>query len=632
MKLDRFQSLPAIFYGTQNTMSQIQYRTTLEIRSVSALKGKFRIPSYQRGYRWERRQVRQLLEDLNDHMSRKSQEPYYLQPIVVAPLTGHDDNPEMEISAEQTHYDLIDGQQRLTTILLILKYLDHLSKLPEGRMLASIVKTPQYSIYYQTRESTQTFLDGIVDVKAGDPLITETPDHLYMWHAYQEIADWMEKHPAECFLICNAIDRCVKVIWYELPPVADNEKKFTDLNIGKIPLTSSELIKAMILQNDNKLQLTEYEQQTIISQWDQIERELHEGEFWGFLTNHSMQNMYANRIDLLFDLIVAKPDDGDKDYTFRHFYNTASAYDTDTRSGKHFWDDIYLKYQRLRDWYNDRDLYHKIGFLVTVGCKGEALRELFGFTFPEEGNPKSEDEVKIEVDRRVRDAVAIDKGRSLEELDYNDDSNLIYRILTLYNVMLCQRVNDDSMRYSFKSHNSLDTGWTLEHIHAQNSQGLKTANDWRDWVESHLDSMTRFRRKLQGDGDEAELSKADKLISDMRTYLAGKPTGGGYNDISIRYSELMDSHSNGASRLYKDSMGNMALLCRASNSMLNNSSFDVKRERISAAIATYFVPIGTQRVFMKTIKGCETESAFYWSQKDREAYLADIERVIGNYL
>lgn len=607
------------------------YNTTLEIRPVYGLEGQFRIPAYQRGYRWERRQVRQLLDDLSEHMVSNSGEPYYLQPIVVAPIKPlvKTDDTDMD---DSVHYELIDGQQRLTTILMILKYLENLSKQPEGRMLASIVKAPQYSIYYQTRCSTGKFLDGIVSMTADNHLVTETPDHLYMWHAYQEIVKWMEANPAECFQICNAIDRCLKVIWYELPPVFDNEKKFTDLNIGKIPLTSSELIKAMILQNDNKLQLSEYEQHTIISQWDQIEREMHEGEFWGFLTNHSLKDRYANRIDLLFDLIANKPDDADKDYTFRKFHETASSYDIKMKSGKFFWDEIYIKYQRLRDWYYDRELYHKIGFLVTVGDKGKALRDLFSFTFPSDGNPKAEDEVRAEVDRRVHEEVAIGHDRTLEELDYTSDDKSIYKILTLYNVMLCQEVKDGNMRYSFKAHNSLSSGWSLEHIHAQNSQGLKTAKDWRNWVESHLRSMRRFRIELQKNGKSAEAETADRLIADMETYLQGKPTGEGYNDISIRYTDLMDSNSNGASRLYKDSMGNMALLSRDANSMLNNSSFDVKRDKIAEALATYFVPIGTQRVFMKTIKGCETESVFYWSQKDREAYIADIVRIIGNYL
>lgn len=64
----------------------------------------FHIPSYQRGYRWERRQVRQLLEDI---IESPVNTPYYLQPIVVALI---DDNG---------NYNLIDGQQRMTTLYLI---------------------------------------------------------------------------------------------------------------------------------------------------------------------------------------------------------------------------------------------------------------------------------------------------------------------------------------------------------------------------------------------------------------------------------------------------------------------------------------------------------------------------------
>ena len=78
----------------------------------------------------------------------------------------------------------------------------------------------------------------------------------------------------------------VKIIWYELSDSITDWKKFTDLNIGKIPLTNSELVKALFLRSKNfsgvnDLEAEEYEKQTLVAQWDQIERELSEQDFWG---------------------------------------------------------------------------------------------------------------------------------------------------------------------------------------------------------------------------------------------------------------------------------------------------------------------------------------------------------------
>ncbi|HCE48272.1 MAG TPA: hypothetical protein DEQ84_06450, partial [Prevotellaceae bacterium] len=80
------------------------------------LEMKFNIPSFQRGYRWEKRQVTELLDDLNEFIANNNccvrGTFYCLQPIVVQPNRQQSDV-----------YDVIDGQQRLTTIYLILQYL-----------------------------------------------------------------------------------------------------------------------------------------------------------------------------------------------------------------------------------------------------------------------------------------------------------------------------------------------------------------------------------------------------------------------------------------------------------------------------------------------------------------------------
>ena len=77
----------------------------------------FIIPPYQRGYRWESRQVEELLDDLLDFVkslktkrnrNNEGHEPYYcLQPITVV---RHPENADT--------YFVVDGQQRLTTCLL----------------------------------------------------------------------------------------------------------------------------------------------------------------------------------------------------------------------------------------------------------------------------------------------------------------------------------------------------------------------------------------------------------------------------------------------------------------------------------------------------------------------------------
>ena len=67
-----------------------------------------RIPEYQRPYRWEEKNVRQLLEDI---MASKTsgKKNYRIGSVILY------DNPEEET------LDIVDGQQRLTTLYLIMK-------------------------------------------------------------------------------------------------------------------------------------------------------------------------------------------------------------------------------------------------------------------------------------------------------------------------------------------------------------------------------------------------------------------------------------------------------------------------------------------------------------------------------
>jgi hypothetical protein len=99
-------------------MGKNENQNKFEVVSISNLLDKsFNIPFYQRGYRWEKQQVEDLLNDLAEFVDidkLKNDEFYCLQPIVVKK------NPNLTKGEEV--YDIIDGQQRLTTIYLDNKF------------------------------------------------------------------------------------------------------------------------------------------------------------------------------------------------------------------------------------------------------------------------------------------------------------------------------------------------------------------------------------------------------------------------------------------------------------------------------------------------------------------------------
>lgn len=666
-----------------------KHNPCLESRLISDLKGlRFRIPSYQRGYRWERLQVEQLLDDIAESNEKS---PYYLQPIVVAPASAEviDLLPENE----KFDYDLIDGQQRLTTLFLTLKAFDKIKEplsddkitnyLRAGKKkeLAKLMgisgsigdadTSTDYSILYETRKDSTLFLDQISSIDKSNSRIVDSPDHLYMWRAYQSVCRWIMDSDNNCERIqkvANAIKSRVRIIWYELPKTVPNWKKFTDLNIGKIPLTNSELVKALFLRSSNfsnDKESEEYDKQIFVSQWDQVERELSDVNFWGFLTTQSPEK-YPTKIDLMLDLASNKALVQSKDplYTFNHFVEWFKKNPNVT--GQEKWNEIYLQYQRLRDWYNDRIIYHRLGYLVAINYPTNALATIFRFAHPEGQEYLSTECINQKLDQLVRASISIpsnDKFKDVKDfraLRYNcaDDPNntfdpshhwLIKRYLTLYNIMVTEAAGQ-SLRYSFAHHNTINGGWSLEHIHAQKSETLNKVWQWMQWVKTHLESLKRIIKSNEATPQKNDTEETISQKEDLQTKMSDlQAKMEQFNDSNTRqdFVEITESFRNimeklpGTEGLYQDEMANMALLGKYENSTLNNSTFDVKRQKIICMMSTNYVPIATERVFMKAIVSdgatqpsyaCDTDHLFFWGKSDREAYMADMEIKLKKYL
>ena len=67
--------------------------------------GQLSIPEYQRPYVWGEKQIDKLIEDLKDHQEQFTDSPYYLGSVILHSQDGY--------------LNIIDGQQRLTTLALL---------------------------------------------------------------------------------------------------------------------------------------------------------------------------------------------------------------------------------------------------------------------------------------------------------------------------------------------------------------------------------------------------------------------------------------------------------------------------------------------------------------------------------
>lgn len=565
----------------------------LEAKPIGEIQGLFNIPAYQRGYRWEKTQVKTLLNDLYQCMEANGQEKEYcLQPVVVQ-------------KRDESQYNLIDGQQRLTTIYILLRYARH---------YFPFFKT-NFSFEYETRKDTQVFLDKM------DPQLAQTNiDFFHIYQAYTTIKDWLEEtFPADTnkqyFALSNLykyINEKVKVIWYEVGSEVDPIALFTRLNVGKIQLTNAELIRALFLSDtpDGMENRKKYE---MANQWDEIERQLRDDDdaFWAFFTRKSVKD-YPTRIDILFDLMFHKQDT-EKDPLFTFFKMEERLKRSDKDS---VWQEVVNSFLQLKGWYKDNVYYHKIGYLIASGSL--TMADLF-----DEARGKCKSEFNKRLDELIAESITwcTNDKDSYWDLDYHKDYNRICRILLLFNV-LSTLGNGSQQRFLFNKYNNEE--WSIEHIHAQNSEGLKTVDLQLEWLQLHLPSLKAIHR----DEPDNELIKTVEQAIDSIRHNSSLVRSD-FNDI---FRRVVSDMSETTDTDYINTLPNLALLSCGHNTCLSNSTFDVKRNLIiNMDKRGEYIPYCTKMTFLKYYDNSSDVQVHFWGQKDREAYLQAIQNVIAPY-
>ncbi|MDR2084090.1 MAG: DUF262 domain-containing protein [Bacteroidales bacterium] len=562
----------------------------LAAKFVGEIKGEFYVPAYQRGYRWKE-EIEMLLNDIDEIVDRQN---YCLQPVVVK-------------SFGKEKYELIDGQQRLTTIYLILRYIR-----------CFLPKNPiKFTIEYETRKSRQ-FLESIdFDKFNHTELIKQAKDdkdidEYFFIEAMKIIIDWFGKHSdgsQTAIDISTKLNKQIRVIWYEVGTDESSVSLFTRLNIGRIPLTNAELIKALFLSRNNSID--EGKQLEIATAWDIIEKELHYDSFWGFITNERAE-LYPTRIELIFDLIAEKiKGEKDKFFTFFHFVDKMK-----NNNKADIWTDIQRYFQRLKEWYEyegenkNFELYHKIGYLVASGSKGlqELIKNSDGIT---------KKEFRNSLDNNIAESIKVKKDYC--ELSYESDSRDIQKLLLLFNVETVMQ-QGGIVRFPFYKYKH--ENWSLEHIHAQHPEGLNKKEQWIEWIELHKTSLLN-RDKEQYKALIEEMSSAKDDITAEK-----------FNDLSEKVIQILSEKGSEEINLgYIHSLSNMALLNRRDNSVLNNSAFDVKRNKIlELDKAGDYIPECTRRVFLKYYTQSQSNQLYFWGEDDRKAYIEAINKVLEKYL
>lgn len=550
------------------------------IKSVAQLtEYTFYVPAYQRGYRWTALEVRDLLQDIYDFsLSSSSSTTWYcLQPLVVR---------KRALSNGRPSFELVDGQQRVTSILLVGRYINEMW--PERE------KDPELQMEYESRANTQEFLKTLTDADAV--IVNDTNiDFYHISKAYSEISKWVKSQPdfkRDAFIA--AFLRSVKVIWYEVE--SESIEIFTRLNMGKIPLTNAELIKALFLRNSNfcdqmglgsAIEKLRLQQMEISSEWDRMEASLQNPEFWYFLT--SEQDKIETRIDLIFSLMTGKALSGRDTYEiFRVFQENWKATSVQER-----WLEVKRCFQTLEEWYHDRERYHHIGYLI---CSGVSLLEIFRLS---QGKKKSE------LGRELRERIFKNIPRDLESITYKGES--VRRVLLLHNILSLLESRDSLARFPFDRY-KLEQ-WDVEHIHSVQELPPGTERHQREWLEeaaSHCPDALKKRVQAQLQQPQWLETLVSQLMQDVLN---------AFSEANQDQEDIND-------------LSNLVLLDRCTNRGYGNAVFPVKRQKIIVREKKgVFIPLCTKNVFMKFYSE-KIENFTFWGEHDREAYFNDIMRVL----
>lgn len=498
------------------------------LKSVAQLLDmKFFIPSYQRGYRWTEQQVKDLLEDIYDFSKKKEYrkgEFYCVQPLVVREMNEEE---KKQNSLEGKWYEVIDGQQRLTTIYLILTFLK------EDKL---------YQLNYQRGLLIKEFLKG--------SFYDEKIDYYYLNRAYFSIEEWFKEREKEKEKIQKVLltyipnddkikDKAnnIRFIWYESVD-EDPIKVFTRLNIGKISLTNAELIKALFLNRSNfeKEESTiRLRQQEIASEWDHIEYKLQNEEFWLFL--NAIGDNRPTRIDFIFDLICEKnilalenekiEAIGTDEYkTFRYFYQYFKNEDANIT---HCWGIVKKYFQIFQEWYDDVELYHYIGFLAEYKSISELVNKWEKATDKNSFLKYLKEEIKK----------IVTKNSITHQYDIEGKNKTLCKpILLFHNIQTVINQNSNQKDkyeiatfYKFPFHLYKLENWDVEHIHSSTDNPEDDVQTQREWLlnvylsvgEELQEEIAKCLREDSNKSDDDSPNKTaikklfDKIKSDFST-------------------------------------------------------------------------------------------------------------------
>lgn len=523
----------------------------------------FVIPFYQRGYRWTEKNVRQLLSDLLG-FKQSGETEYCLQPIVLQAIE-RDEYADV-IGLEEKVVRVVDGQQRLTTIAIILDSLG--------------IET-SWDIYYDAEK------------KKLSEILKETTDsgsiNTYFRNEVRKEANrWFKDNGTEQIksLFSQGIENKQQVVFLEYDIEAiegeDKEKEghnaFLRLNDGKTPLTSSELIRALYMVKSSGL--TDQQRMEISKEWEIIENCLRNDSFWLMFNARGLEDT-PTRIDLLFALVLdvsLKATKANPRIVFDKLEDERNNYDLEK-----VWNEVLCTFWWMQSCYEDVELCNYLSWI-------RAFSDISARTIYRNWRYKYtvQHEFKDYVVNTIQETkFAGSLLNSLDSVDYFWDKGELRKLFVLLNIIDCNHSNE---RFRFDLYNK-SKGWDIEHIDSQTPNDFKQEKNKKEWLIDAWQELSKAQKdafiiKFGFQEDTFDISAIDFIeFKSYAEYIV----------------QLTKNAEDQIPEERTNKLGNLALLNLSINRSYKNDIFPLKRKSIINHVnsGSEFIPPCTVKAFSK---------------------------------
>ena len=544
----------------------------------------FSIPHYQRGYRWTDKEVEALLNDLLAFsQSDASDDCYCLQPLVLQEMTDGS-------------IRVVDGQQRLTTLAIILWSLgvstnwDIKYTAEGGRLLKDLLKDS----------------GGSINLKDSGGSIN---DH-FRTAAKRKVENWLCENPVRKDSLLRVLQgecgKRVEFLRYDLPKVGasaddqdDGHGAFQRLNAGKTPLSSSELIRALFMESGNGL--TDGEKADIAKEWDLIESAMTDNRFWAVWNNDDFRDV-PTRMDFLFSVVANVDSKKARQDGLRIYRGMEDKVQKETlalpnknKGGglKKVWENTLRCWWWMQSCYSDEEAYHLLGWVALFTDRGAlGLWKIW-----------SDEGCRMEAfKQRLRKIVVEKTGCDFDSFRYDESNPAELRgLFVLLNSLEARRRH---IRFRFDLYRKRRNGWDIEHIASQTDNPLTDNKDKEEWLDLATKEMS-----------EDEVRQLDRCAT--------------FEEKWLKVWKAFPNERN----VDKHGIGNLVLLDSGTNRAYRNAIFPAKRRDvlINSIGKGIYVPPATEAAFAKSYSPAAAQMR-YWSKNDSEAYSEGMKKLFDEFM